>query len=302
MNTFDIKKILIPVDFSETGKKAISQAIIMAKRNDATIALLHVAENLSDTYGPDYLGMSKSISDEFEAKLHVGIEESMDMLKEDIIKQGVRNVECYLESGKVYKAINKVAKDIEADIIMMGTHGVSGLKEIFVGSNTFKLISVTTCPVLSLQSEGPKDGFSSILLPFRDRPHSRESVEYAIRMAKMFDATIHVLGINIDPDKEAESKVKYEAEQIKGILEKRGIKYTIDILTDGFVANLILSFAKNIKADLIVIMADLDKMELKQYFLGPVSQQIVNHSAIPVLSIHPAFHITYINQANPIMN
>jgi nucleotide-binding universal stress UspA family protein len=299
MDTFDIKKILVPVDFSEDGAKAIKQAIKMAQLNNASITLLHVIENPSDSYGPDYL--PQSLSDEFEARLHDHVGENMDSVKKQIIDQGITDVDCIIDTGKVYKAITKVADDIKADVIMMGTHGVSGLKEIFVGSNTFKVIASTTCPVLSFQKEG-KTGFSDILLPFRDRPHSREGVEYAIQIAKTFGATIHVLGISVDPDEEAFRKVQYEAEQVRKVLEKRGVKYTIDVFKDGFVSNLILSFAENKKADLIVIMADLDKMQLNQYILGSVAQQIVNHSPIAVLSIHPKFNPSMVNQANPIMN
>jgi len=233
--------------------------------------------------------------------LHNTIKSKMEEVKKQITKEGIE-VDYFIESGKVYKKINEFAEELKADIIMMGTHGVSGFKEFLIGSNTFRVIGGTKLPVLSFQEKGKKSGFSSILLPFRDGLHSREGVEYAIQIAKIYGATIHILGINIDTDEAALKKMQFEARQIKDVIEKRGIECTTDVLTGNYLASLILSFAENKNADLVVIMADVERTELREYIIGPVTQQIVNHSKIPVLSIHPAYNPSVVNQANPIMD
>jgi len=290
MSTFNIKKILVPIDFSEAGEKAIIQAIYMAKQNNASITLVHIVESMMESYDYSSLGLSKTFKLEFETILHNSLKEKMEELKDKINKQGIEDVDYFIEGGKVYKKVLELANSTKADIIIMGTHGVSGFKEFIMGSNTFRVVGGAKCPVLSIQQKSTKDGFSDILLPFRDKPHSRESVDYAISIAKMYDATIHILGINTDPDIEALKKIQYEAKQIEVILDKKGVKYTTDVLTGHYVSSLILSFAENKKADMIVMMADLDKMAITEYIVGPVAQQIVNHSKIPVLSIIPAFN------------
>lgn len=299
MSTFNIKKILVPVDFSEAGEKAINQAVYVAGMNNASITLLHVIDSPANTYGPDYLGASKEFRVEFETMLKNNLTEKMEALKNRIIKEGITDVQYFIESGKVYKKVIQVAEETKTDIIMMGTHGVSGVKEFFVGSNTFKVVGKSTCPVLSFQQKAKANGFSDILVPFRDKDHGREGVEYAIQMAKVYGSIIHLLGINGDTDKDALKKMQFEAEQTKEIIKKRGVKCTIDVLTSNYTASLILSFAENKKADMIVMVSDLDRMGLTEYLIGPVAQQIVNHSPIPVLNIRPTYVPSVVNQANP---
>lgn len=299
MTSFNIRKILVPVDFSEAGEKAINQAIYLAGMNNASITLLHIIDSPANTYGPDYLGASRSFKDEFETMLHNSVKEKMEALKNRIIKEGINDVEYFIEKGKVYKKIIQVANEIKTYIIMMGTHGVSGVKEFFAGSNTFRVVGKTNCPVLSFQQKAKKNGFSNILLPIQNKEHSREDVEYAVQIAKIYGAKIHLLAINTDPDKASLKKMQLMATQTQKIIEKRGIECTYDVLTSQFVANLILSFAENKKSDLLVIMSDLDRMGLSEYIIGPVAQQLVNHSPIPVMSIHPSYHPSVINQANP---
>lgn len=300
--SFQIKNILVPVDFSEAGEKALDQATYLAGLNNASLILLHVIDSPANTYGPDYLGASKEFKAEFELMLHNTVKERMEELKKKISKEGLVNVEYYIESGKVYKAVIEVANRIKADIIMMGTHGVSGTKEFFVGSNTFKVVGKTHCPVLSFQQKVTKKGFTSILLPFRAKAHSREDVGHAIELAKLNNAEIHVLGINVDPDKAALKKLQHEADQIKELLDKNGIKYTIDVVTTNYTTDFILSFAENKHADLLVVVSDTDRTGLSEYITGSVAQQLVNHSQIPVLSVHPKFHASHVNQANPFIN
>jgi len=141
--------------------------------------------------------------------------------------------------------------------------------------------------VLSIQKRSKKPGFKNIVVPFRHKAHSREKVDYAIHVAKEYDATLHVLGISYDKDKAAIKKMQQEAEQIKKIAEKSGVNTTEQVITGNYTAKNILTYAKKKKADLIVIMADTDRSGLSEYFIGTVGQQLVNHSPIPVLSIHP---------------
>jgi len=290
MATFNIKKILVPVDFSEAGEKAISQAVYMAKKNNASITMVHVVESMVESYDYSLLGLSKNFKLEFETLLSNSLKQKMEELKKDLHKQGVGEIDYFIEGGKVYKKILELAQTTKADVVLMGTHGVSGFKELIMGSNTFRVVGGAKCPVLSIQQKSKKDGFSSILLPFRDKPHSRESVDYVVAMAKMYNATVHILGINTDPDEAALKKIQKEAQQIKELLDKKEIENTVDVLTGHYVASLILSFAENKKADMVAIMSDLDRMAITEYIIGPVAQQIVNHSRIPVLSIHPAFN------------
>lgn len=193
--------------------------------------------------------------------------------------------------GRTHAGIIKAAEEMGVSLIIMGTHGVSGFREFVLGSNTFRVVSEAECPVLSVQAGTKNPGFKKILLPFRAKAHSREKVNYAISIAKLYGSSIHVLGIDADGTSPADlHKIELEAAQIKGILDEENIISTVEIKTDQYLADMLLEKVKEVNADLIIIMTDMDRMNISEYVMGPVAQQIVNHSPIPVLSIRPMFN------------
>jgi nucleotide-binding universal stress UspA family protein len=297
MISTNFKNIIVPVDFSETSLGAVDHAAFLARKNGATITFINVMEPVSKPGVKP--GFSMYNIGEVEEKLDNLAKKQAEMLdrKEIFIKEGLINLErkmkregiavgkSIIEKGKVYKKVCAMATKLKADIIIMGTHGASGFREFMVGSNTYKVVSESKCPVLSIKAEFTIRGFKNILLPFIDQPHMREHVDYAIKLAKIYGATLHILGIDTEKEEDHFKKVRVEAEQIKNMAEKAGILSTSDVFPASYVNEIIMNYGKNKKADLIVIMADLEKLNVLQYFTGPVVQQIVNHSAIPVLSI-----------------
>ena len=179
MSTFAIKKILIPVDFSGTGEKVLDQAVVMAKKTKATITLITVLEGPLSNVGPDLFGLSINNRVKYEDAIMDWVKQHMEAFKKKLIAGGANKVDYIIEKGSPYKKILGTAQKIKADVIVMGTHGVSGVREFVVGSNTFRVVSEAQCPVLSIQKHTKKAGFTEILLPFRDKSHSREKVEYA---------------------------------------------------------------------------------------------------------------------------
>jgi nucleotide-binding universal stress UspA family protein len=285
MGSFEIKNILIPVDFSGTGEKVLEQAAFMSKRTNATITLVHIIEDSSE--GPDYNGIPL-IKDGSSPK-ECG-EKNMASLKKRLFDTGVNKIECIIEAGVPNKKILEIAKRIKTDIIVMGTHGVSGFKEFVMGSHAFKVASEARCPVLTIQRHTTQQGFKNILVPFCDKPHSREKVDYAISIAKIYNATMHVVGISYDNDAAEINKLNLEAEQIMNMAKQRGVKCTEEVIKDDYNESSILTHAKEKNADLLILMADLDRLGLSQVVMGPVIKRLINHSTIPVLSIHPSYN------------
>jgi nucleotide-binding universal stress UspA family protein len=298
MNKTEIKRILIPTDFSDTSLKAIDHAIFLAKLKNAEVTLLHVMdgtsrqENIAATplnYA-EYVGAVEMLAQRYSAleeKWEEHINTLMAHLVNKIRHEGVNEVNSIIETGDVYVVICEQAKKLNADIIVMGTHGVKGFREFTVGSNTYSVVKHAECPVLSIQKKVPIVAFANILVPFSDKPHSRESVDYAVSIAKDYGATIHLLGIDTEKTEMHFDKIKKEANQIMEIAEKDGIKCTKTVMPASDITELIMKEAKMSNADLIVLVSDMDKMKMSEYFTGPVIQQIVNHSPIPVISIKP---------------
>ncbi|MEO8085978.1 MAG: universal stress protein [Bacteroidota bacterium] len=279
-----IKKILIPLDFSLTSFKAVDQAVALAKLTKAEIILLHVTEYLNATTDP--LFISSLPTETYESEIAKTVNDSLSKVVEKIKKEGIENVSILAVNGRTHKEIIRASKKAKADIIIMGTHGVSGIREFVMGSNTFRVVSDAECPVLSVQRKNKTDGFNNILVPFSDSPHSREKVMYAIKIAQIYGAKLNVLGIDADNTKTHLKKIEAEALQIKGIVEGHGLKSSIKVISGAYNAKTILDYSTKVNADLIVVMGDALRQDLTEYFTGSASQQIINHSPVPVLSVH----------------
>jgi nucleotide-binding universal stress UspA family protein len=294
MKVLNIKKILVPVDFSLTSLKALDQAVFMAKKNNAEVTLLHVVDYFmphSDIY---YFTIPRSA--EYEEAVLKECDNQLRKLAEKIQKTEFVTIHAETVNGKPREQIIEAADRMKADMIVMGTHGVSGFREFMIGSTAIRIISEASCPVLSIQ-QSVEPGFKKILVPFRNRPHSREKVDYAIEMAEMYGAKLHILGVDAELSDETHSKLALQAEQIKTIAENHHLKCDTRVIAGSFLAEDILNYAKSIEADLILVMSDLDKMSVSDFIMGPYAQQIVNHSHIPILSIHPTFNTKTTNLA-----
>ncbi len=297
MSIFEIKRILVPVDFSGTGEKVLEEVVLMSKRTESTITLLTVLEGPLSNAGPDLFGLSINHKVKYDDAIMDWVKQHLEAFKKKLIACGANKVDYIIEKGSPYKKILAIANKIKADIIVMGTHGVSGVREFVMGSNTFRVVSEATCPVLSIQKHTKQAGFKEILLPFHDKAHSREKVDYAIGVAKLYGASVHILGISYDKNPSAVKKIQLESDQIVRIIEKNGVECTEEVVKGSYMAKLILDHAKEKKVDLIIAMSDLDKMNISEYISGPFIQQIVNHSPIPVLSIRPKYNPNAIHDA-----
>jgi nucleotide-binding universal stress UspA family protein len=284
MKKFIINKILIPTDFSETAELAVDHAVHMAKLSGAEIILLHVYETLLYTSGIDYSLMS--VTAEYESAIQKSSEDKLEEQGQRIRNLSGVKVSTRLELGRAYSTVVDVAEELNVDIIIMGTHGVSGFQEFFIGSNAYRVVTSSPCPVLTVQTHATKLGFDNIVLPIDDSFASRQKVNYAIEMARKYNATIHVAGLMLDSDEDFVRKFKIKIEQTEEYLKNHNVKFTIKLLYGDNLADMAMDYGRDINADLIMIMTEQES-DIKGIFMGPYAQQVVNHSKIPVISIRP---------------
>ena len=172
MWTLAIKKILIPTDFSDTAALAMEHAVKMAKLLDSEITLLHVLSTFSFRVNLPEVDVDESQN----TKLSGAIGAKLSELAENIRKTSGVKVNTMITSGRIREEVVRIAEDIDADIIIVGTHGVSGLKEFFMGSNSFRIVSDASCPVLSIQISAIPIDFKTIFVPIDNSFHSREKL------------------------------------------------------------------------------------------------------------------------------
>jgi nucleotide-binding universal stress UspA family protein len=192
-----------------------------------------------------------------------------------------------MASGKIYQEITRIAEEGEYGLIVMGTHGIKGIENFVVGSNTFRVVCSATCPTLTVHSETDKNEFKNIILPLDLSSSTREKVDDALYFAHHFGSTIHIAGVTTLKDEEKEHfKLNKIIEQVQKYIEDEGIKTTAYFEAGDNITTLTLEYAKKIKADLIIIMTEQEE-HISGFFLGPYAQQMINSSKIPVICIRP---------------
>lgn len=283
MDKFKINNILFPTDFSETANIALKQAVFLAKTAKAKLHILHVVFPDMNFEGNAPVPHGKSYND----NLKNNVERILKKITNKIVKESAIDVSYEVKFGVVYEQICAVAEDDNIDIIVMGTHGASGVTEFFSGSNASKVSSHSNCQVITIQKDLNVNGFKKIILPIGLEAHSRQKVDYVIELAKLFSSTVSIVGFSDEKDKLTQSKVKQYVKQVEKYLLKLKINHNSStIFKDNFVKEILL-YAKQNKADLIATMSEND-FSLDQLIKGSYSKQLVNHSDIPVLTV-PVF-------------
>lgn len=281
---FKIQNILIPYDFSETAALALEHAVFMAKLCKGKITLLHVIETYSFTSAISN-AFSKSQS-EFENKIEETTKEKLKGIADGIHKKSAIQVNFVAEVGSIYKQIIKVANEIDANMIIMGTHGASGVSEFLLGSNAYKIVSGSPCPVITVQSHAKKIGFKDIVLPIDDSAVSRQKVTYAIEIAKFYSSTLHIAGLRTSKNADFVRKFEIKVRQVEDYISEHNVVCTRKMFDGDDISKMALNYADEINADLIIIMTE---QEASPGFLGigSAAQTLVNHSKVPVMSIRP---------------
>ena len=268
-------KIIVPIDFSEYSEYALETAAILAKRNNAEILALHMLEiergRVTDSNNEHnekmvfFLKLAEQKFDEFLAK---------DFL------DGV-NITPIVKHFKVFSEVAEVAADHNADMIVMGSHGASGLSEIFVGSNTEKVVRHSEIPVLVVKQKPSKVSFDTVAFA---SDFSTEMVEPYVKARQLFNNLklihVNVPGEGFSSSTEMEAKVADFLQKADGNLEKlNDVHYTSDYTVEKGILN-----ASNLLgADLIAVPTH-GRKGLAHFFTGSVSEDVANHASLPVIT------------------
>lgn len=280
--SFHIQNILIPYDFSETADLSLEHAVHMAQLHKAQMTLLHVVESASFTSA-----IAHAFSNSYEKKIETESKQKLDELAHSIhMKSGI-SLTISTDVGRIYKKIVSKSKELNTDIIVMGTHGTSGYQRFNLGTNTSKVVSDAPCPVISVQTHAKNVGFKNIVLPIDDSPASRQKVNYALEMAKSYGSKVHIAGLINFSNEEMKRKFKIKVEQVEEYLTQHDVTCTANYITGDNLAQMTMKFAEDMNADLLIIMTEQEP-SLTGLFMGTYATQVVNHSKTPVMSVHPA--------------
>ena len=274
-----MKKIIVPVDFSEYSEYALKAAAQLAKKNGSEIYAVHMLE-LSDA-----ILTSVGESTEPQAIFYLKLAEKRfnEFLNKAYLKD--LKVTPIVKHFKVFSEINEVAKKHNADIIVMGSHGTSGIKELFVGSNTERVVRHSNIPVLVVKNNLLEVDFQVVLFACDFLEDSIKAYTNAVNMFEKEGAKLYLVYVNLPSDRfqssiEIEKRVVNFFTKADGNLDKME---DVHYVSDYTVEDGILNFSNKIGADLIAIPTH-GKKGLAHFFQGSVGEDVANHSALPVIT------------------
>lgn len=270
-----MKQIIVAIDFSKTSLSALAYGIHLANKAGANLQMVWVDNTTSDEVV-------------FEGFAHEERNEKVTLLKElqDANAKKLRKgkLDFKTRKGKVYIEIAQQAKAMNADLIIAGTHGVSGFEEFWIGSNAYRIVTHAPCPVITLRHDCKVEDIRKIVIPIDSSQETRQKIPVASLVAQMFGSEIHILSLYSTSLKSVQRRVDNYARQVVDYLKDRKVKFVSEIKESENITRTTIDYAEEVGANLIAIMTE-QETTTANIFLGPYAQQMVNHSPIPVLSM-----------------
>lgn len=271
-----MKRILVPTDFSKHAEYALRVAAQIAKENDSEIILLHMLELPHQS--SDALGSGSDIPEIMFFK-NRAISRLEELMEEDFL-QGI-SISEIIQFEKAFEGILAVSRKNNVDFIVMGSHGTSGFKEMFIGSNTEKVVRASDVPVLVIKNETPDFHANHFVFASDFSAEIKKPFGRFLEIANAFQSKISLVMINT-PNSFKSTGV---AEKIMSdfIQEFNLPNYSTHIYNDANVEKGILNFANSVKADVIGVCTH-GRTGFSHFFNGSISEDLVNHAVRPVIT------------------
>ncbi len=275
-----LKKILVPVDFSLHSEYALEVAACLARSQQAEIILLHMLGLSDGVFATDeaqeaaevkyYLNLARKRFEEFLDKPYL---------------KGVKVSEI-VQNYKIFSEINAVAKENGADIIVMGSHGTGRMQEIFVGSNTEKVVRSSEVPVLVIKKQMASFRPRKVVYAIDFKSDHLKAYQWALEFFSQWDMEVHLLHVNL-PNLQFLSTTqlneltrKFLAKAHKGVLPSHA---RLAYVCDYSVEKGLYAYAAEVGADLIAVPTH-GRSGLAHFFKGSIGEDITNHAPLPVIT------------------
>lgn len=276
-----METIIVPIDFSEYSEYALQAAAILAKEYEAHILAVHMLELATvHAYGKESENdrMAKAF---FYTKR---AESEFETFLDKAYLNGIP-VTPIIRHYKVFSELGQVAIDKQADLIVMGSKGSSGLSEFFLGSNTEKVVRHSEVPVMVIKNS-PKDWkIKKVVFASDFSEQSVASFLKTVEILSPLNVELQLLHVNLPNESfmstdEMQQKVENFLQKAEGNLNRLPDVYYI---SDRSAEDGIMKYASKVNADLIAIPTH-GRTGLSRFFQGSISENLVNHGDIPLLT------------------
>jgi nucleotide-binding universal stress UspA family protein len=273
-----MKEIVVAIDFSKGSLHALQYAIHFANMAKCNIKMVWV-----DTISGQEMAFTHE-SGEVRDEMTNNFEELVDSVGNQLTGG---KLSYKLRKGKVYHELAAQAKLDKADLILAGTHGVTGFEEYWIGSSAFRIVLYAPCPALTVRYNfDVTRPLRNIIIPIDHTAEAIQKVPYTAKIAKMFNAQVHILALQSSRIKSLQTKLETSALRIESYLAKNGVNFNTEYRFAEDLTGATIKYAADTDADMIIIMTEQESCEAN-LLLGQFTQQMVNFSPIPVISVHP---------------
>lgn len=276
-----MKKIILPTDFSENAYNAINYALQLFKDEECTFYLVNtytpaIYESEYILHSPGQIGLGdiyQSVSAEELEALKKQLEKEFNNPKHKIYTHSAFNI--------LVDEIVQIAKAEEADLIIMGTQGATGAKEIFLGSHTVHVIKKAPCPVIAIPADFEYEAPNEILFPTDfEVNYQEEQLGQLMYLAKLHKARVEVIHISSGYEL-TEQQTKNKA--VLGALLKDSTHVFHDLPSQEIIEG-INNFQLKTKVSLLVMIQNKHTF-LERLFIEPIIKKIGFHVRIPFMVI-----------------
>jgi nucleotide-binding universal stress UspA family protein len=286
--------ILVPTDGSDHALEAAEHGAALARVFKADLHVVS-AVDIQTAVGPFNAG---GLEPEIRARLQADAEEKITAVTEAIALPG--SVQTDILTGNAVTEILAYCEDNGIDLIVMGTHGRTGVKRYVAGSVTEAVVRKAEVPVLTVRAtdQNHVDTYSDILVPTDGSEFAAAAVEPALEIAATFDARVHALHVVDLGDVAFSADYTLPTELINHLQEEgeaateelaarardAGVDAVTEVLT-GYPAREILDYAEENDIDMIA-MGTAGRTGLSRFVLGSTTERVIRHAEMPVLAVN----------------
>ena len=283
---YEVRRILVPTDFSPSAADAFDHAILLGERFNAELTLLHVDEEIVSprcalNAGGPPRGDAQAGKEQF-------FEDQFALLRKRAAGHSI-NVQTRVASGRAYMVIAEESERDAWDLIVLAVHGWTGLSEHLIGSTAERVVRLAHQPVLSVRQGPTNEGHpASILCPTDLSLSGNIALSYALSIARRYKATLYIQYVSELDKPESESELRQRLPDLREfhpMADEVSVEWLFDRDVDP--SNSIIRFAEDRDVDLIV-MSLYGRKGIRRVYIGNTSAEVVRQSSRPVLTVpHP---------------
>lgn len=270
-----MRKILVPTDFSECANNALDYAIFLSKKMDAEIVLLSAYHIPSSGAATIVMNIQEDLRKETQEEL------------DELIKLKTKNnsglkissiVDFNIPSNSIVRMVNKY----EFDMVVLGTTGASGIKDIFLGSTTSAIINKVKIPILAVPLDSNFKGIDTLLMACSlDSIKSVDSMNFFKLFATKLNFKVKFLNVVQDNDDKVSEKLFKKNESLKIIFDT--FDYELDLVKSNDVEKAILDA---VEEKHLLSVVTRERTFFDKLFHSSMSKKLAKHSTSPILILH----------------